>query len=81
MVSITERVLLLADDSCEEGSGDGKLFNMILPAKLSYELRFLITDTGSQMVIAVKSIDITVNIETVPKTLEDMKQSDRIRTS
>lgn len=33
------------------------------------------------MVIAVESIDITIDIKAVPKTLKDMEQRDRIRTS
>ena len=54
---------------------------MILFAKLSYELCLLVTGTRSQMVIAMESIDITVDIAAVIKPLQDMEQSDRIRTS
>ena len=54
---------------------------MILFAKLSYELCFLIAGAGSQMVIAVESIDIAVDIAAVIKPLQDMEKSDRIRTS
>ena len=55
--------------------------NVILFAKLLYELCLLVTGTRSQMVIAMESIDITVDIAAVIKPLQDMKQSDRIRTS
>ena len=53
---------------------------MILFAKLSYELCLLVTGTRSQMVIAMESIDIAVDIAAVIKPLQDMEKSDRIRT-
>ena len=54
---------------------------MILSAKLSYKLCFLVTDTGSQMVVAVESIDIAIDVKAVPEALKDVEQRDRIRTS
>ena len=54
---------------------------MILFAKLSYELCLLVTGTRSQMVIAVESIDIAVDIAAVIKPLQDMEKSNGIRTS